>query len=352
VLKLSRECNLHCTYCYTKGRDRGRMNASLLFKSISEILQTVSHVDIIYHGGEPLLAGRQLFELAVESEQENLPSGHTVSNFIQTNATLVNDEWINFFIQNDFHIGVSLDGPREVNDANRVYPDGGGTFEDTYTAVKAMNERGLDLAALAVVTPQSILKARQIYNFFLGSPFLELDFLPCTGRQGSEWTYNEQETLSPESFGDFMIKIFDQWKTNRNHKLTIRFFNDVIRTLIGLSPTLCNFSATKTCGRQALTIDCDGEVYICDNFIGIKDMSLGNIANSKLEAILSSDRYKVMMSKVSSLPSECAHCCWLENCDGDCTYHRFLRSSTLEDVSYYCQAKKRIFERIYSWLST
>jgi uncharacterized protein len=324
------------------------MDENLLVRSISEILQIATHADLIFHGGEPLLAGKEFFHLAVNTEQENLPPKGTVSNFIQTNATLVDDEWVDLFQKKGFKVSVSLDGPSEVNDANRIYPDKGGTFRDAYEAVAMMVEKGLDIGALAVVTPQSVQKAQEIYRFFFESLFYGLDFLPCEAQTSGQ---QPKGMLSPESYASFMIEIFDQWKTSPYDAPRIRFFNELISSMFGERTTLCTLLTPKPCGHQVITIDNDGEVYICDDFVGNPEMSLGNIRESDLETLLTSSKSEEISSKINSLPSACSDCPWLENCHGGCVYHRHLSSPNLNKVGYFCQSNKRIFKHVYNWLS-
>ncbi|MDI7277392.1 MAG: SPASM domain-containing protein [Anaerolineae bacterium] len=287
----------------------------------------------------------------VERERQSLRPGRSVANHIQTNATLVDEDWIDFFVANDFEVGVSIDGPRELNDANRVYPDGSGTFDAIHAAVEAMVGRGLSVGALAVVAEQSIPRAKEIFEFFHHSPFVGVDFLPRTCSEQGGGASATCGAPSPEGLASFMIEVFDRWMTESSRRLTIRSLDDAMRTMMGLRPMSCGFQATRACGRQTVTIDCDGEVYACDDFIGAAGFSLGNILEQGLGELLSSHRYRTLLSRIAALPQECTVCKWLDNCDGGCTYRRFLRSPTMEEPDYYCQARKRVFEHIYAWLT-
>jgi len=344
IVKVVQGCNLRCTYCYAAPAEYHSirvMSVEVVERLIREALSAaVYRVEFCWHGGEPLLAGRDFFAKAIALQNRYKLPSQIVINSIQTNGTLIDEEWIDFFEANGFGAGVSLDGPSFWHDRQRPFANGGGSHAQVMRAIHLWRARGQSIPVLCVVTSATADKARDLFSFFIDAGVRDIDFLPCfkTNRMQNK-AYDS--VINAHEFTDFMIEMFDLWWQTDNPAIRIRYFENVLQGLFGGQPTLCKFAGTC---HHFLTIDIDGTVWPCDSFMGENDFAFGNIFDTKLEEILAGKRRLRFIANSKKINRKCVCCKWFSICKGGCTYYRYMQRGRFDDKDYYCPA--RIFEHI------
>lgn len=322
---LGSACNLNCTYCYYlektnlyQGREP-RMSDELLELYIKQHIEAcqADNVDFCWHGGEPLLLGIPYFKRIVEL-QHKWGEGRTINNSIQTNGTLVDDAWSDFFAANGFLVGLSLDGPQEIHDANRKDHGARGTFERVWHAVQLFHSHGVEFNTLSVVSARSEGRGRETYKFFrdvAGSRFMQFlpaaDFLP----DGSYAPWS----VSGEAYGKFLCDIFDEWVRRDVGSVFVQIFDATLAGHCRVTPGVCTIA--DSCGGS-LCVEHNGDVYACDHFVD-KDHLLGNIKDTTLAEIYDSPEHqRFALAKLATLPRSCRICRWKSLCHGECPGHR------------------------------
>jgi uncharacterized protein len=319
------------------------MSREILQRSISQLMGLPSkNVTFIWHGGEPLFVGKDFYEEAICFQRQYQRETRKVANNIQTNATLLDEEWINFLQKNDFNISISLDGPSEIHNAHRLYPSGANSFTCIMRAARFLMDNKLKFGLLAVLTKEGVKRPKEIYNFFISNGFKSFDFLPCVGINKDTRGMIGVSITSSE-FADFMIQVFNLWVEDDNPDIRIRYFDNILTGLLGGKPTLCKFAGTCS---NFLTIDCNGDIYPCDNFIGYSELKFGNILNDDLQTIIKSNNYKNFVERVNVIKPECSNCEWYQICRGGCPYYRYMIGQNFVSKNYFCEARKSIFRHI------
>jgi len=357
-------CNLDCVYCYYldkaelyHGREE-TMSEALLEQYIRQYIEgnDVDEVNFNWHGGEPLVAGIGFFRRAMEL-QRRYANGKRIENTIQTNATLVSPEWCDFFVENNFLVGVSIDGPRDIHDAHRRDKGGKPTFDRIVAAIGMMASRGVEFNTLSTVNASSEERGGEVYRFLrgLGSRFMQ--FLPVLehtrpgpgGRDVIVPPSVEGAALAPWSvsargFGRFMCDVFDEWVIADVGNRYVQLFDVALAQWVGLPPSLCAFG--ETCG-DALVVEHNGDVYSCDHFV-YPEFRLGNIADRALSAMLDSrGQFRFGIDKRNALPGECMRCKWQFACRGECPKHRFDTDSNGESgLNALCEGYRMFFSHV------
>lgn len=358
IMKVTSKCTLACSYCQymadlTDNNSNLVMSREILHRSISQLMALPSrNVTFIWHGGEPLLVDMDFYEEAICLQSQYQREDQKVMNNIQTNATLLNQEWIDFLQTNNFNISISLDGPDEIHNRHRLYPSGKSSFDRVMQAVQLLMDNNLKFGLLAVVTKESIEKPSEIYNFFVNNGFKSFDFLPCikTNKRAGEMIGS---FITASEFSDFMIQVFDFWIKDDNPDIRIRYFGNILKGILGGKPSLCKFAGTCS---NFITIDCNGDIYPCDNFVGYSDLKFGNILSNDLQVVIESDKHKYFVEKINAIKLECSNCEWYQICRGGCPYYSYMSGQNFSNWNYFCETRKSIFrhieERVKSIIST
>lgn len=355
-------CNLDCHYCYylEKGElYRGaspKMSDDILERYIIDYIecQPTQNVLFTWHGGETLLRGIEFFRKAIRLQQRHA-KGHTISNSIQTNGILLNDEWCRLFKEDNFLVGISLDGPEHIHDRYRRDKSGRGTFAKVMKGVELLQKHGVEFNTLSVVNDYSAKYPLQVYNFFksIGSHYMQ--FSPIVERWGDR--ADGLELLPPgdnfenvemppwcvaaEDYGNFYCTIFDEWVRKDVGQYFIQLFDSTLAGWVGEQPGVCIYA--KVCGHAAV-MEHNGDVYSCDHFV-FPEYKLGNIRTRTLtEMMLSSEQMKFGEKKISTLPRQCRECEFLRLCNGECPKNRILKTSDGEEgLNYLCKGLYKFF---------
>lgn len=355
-------CNLECTYCYyldkalQYGGREPAMSDELLESYIRQYIEAnqVDSVQFCWHGGEPLLLGPGFFRRAV-ALQRKYAAGKRIENTLQTNGTLVDEAWCDFFAENNFLVGLSLDGPQHIHDAFRLTKGGRPTFGRVMHTVRLFREHGVEFNTLSVVTRLCEGHGREIYRFFrdtAGSRFMQ--FLPAVEHvidregirrplivpPGHEGARLAEWSVSAAGYGRFLCDIFDEWVANDVGETFVQLFDATLAQWCGIQPGVC--SMCETCG-DALVVEHNGDVYSCDHFV-YPAYRLGNLLETPLAEIYRSRRRIAFgLAKRNSLPAGCLRCDYYFACRGECPKHRFATGADGCPQNSLCEGLKQFF---------
>ncbi len=369
-------CNLDCKYCFFLSKEmlypgsRFRMANDLLEIYIRQLIEShrnVPEVNISWQGGEPTLMGLDFFELSIKYAEKYKKPGQALMYTIQTNGTKIDDDWAAFFKKNNFLVGLSMDGPKELHDIYRVNKGGQGTFDQVKKAWDILNKHSVDVNILCTVHAANADHPLEIYHYFrdeLKAQYMQ--FIPIVERATSEllplanqgWSerpggdrplYTQigelvtERTVKPEQYGQFLIAIFDEWVRRDVGQVFVNAFDVALGSWVG-QPSLCIFQ--KTCGK-ALAMEHNGDMYSCDHFVEPAYL-LGNIKRTHMiDLVMSDQQQKFGQDKFDTLPKYCRECEVLFACYGECPRNRFIHTPDGEPgLNYLCAGYKLFFKHI------
>jgi len=349
-------CNLNCRYCfYSKKADlyKGgsfRMSEEIQESYIRQVIQghRSSEVTIAWQGGEPTLMGLDFFRRSIDLEQKHIRTGQKIINTIQTNGTLLDDEWCAFLHDNDFLVGISIDGPKELHDKLRVDMGGGPTFERVMTGLRLLKKHQVEHNALVTINSINADEHLRVYRFLRDEAgFRYIQFIPIVERAnaGDSGTGKKvtKETINPGKYGRFMIGIFDEWVKRDVGQVFIQAFDVALANWHGEPPSVCTNAIT--CGT-ALALEHNGDLYSCDHFVDAEHL-LGNILVTPLVDLVGSRRQQEFGSSKAVLPRYCMECDVRFACHGGCPKDRFIRSPHGEPgLNYLCSGYKSFYHHI------
>jgi uncharacterized protein len=350
-------CNLDCTYCFYLEKaqlypgSRFRMSDELLEQYIKQLIEChrTSEVTVAWQGGEPTLRDLDFYRRVIEYEKKYQRPGMTFENTIQTNGTLLSNQWCEFLKANNFLVGISIDGPRELHDAFRVDRNGKPTFDKVMRGLRLLQKHGVEYNILTTVNRVNSDYPLEVYRFLRDEARTSwIQFIPIVERINSNGLtlYQEGATVSgrsvrAEQFGRFLITIFDEWVHNDVGRVFVQTFEAAVRNWMGLPSGMCVFN--KTCGR-GLALEHNGDLYSCDHFVEPKYL-LGNIQNQHIaELVASSQQQKFGQDKSDTLPRYCTECEVRFACNGECPKNRFILTPDGEPgLNYLCTGYKTFF---------
>ena len=349
-------CNMRCKYCYYLDKaalydnHQPKMDEALLENYIRANIEGNNSpvIAFAWHGGEPLLAGKEFFRKAVALQQK-YGGGRTIENSIQTNGLLIDDEWCQIFRDNNFLVGVSIDGPESIHDAHRVDVGGQPTFARVMKGIERLYRNRVEYNTLTTINIHSEGRGAEVYNFLrqisVFMQFLPVAELLCDGRVQSPESKGADIapwSVSAKGFGEFMCDVFDIWVKNDVGRRYVQLFDATLALMVGVQPSVC--SLCETCG-SGLTVEHNGDVYCCDHFV-YPEYKIGNIHTDRLADLAYCDRqFEFGVAKRALLPRECRHCKFYNLCHGECPKHRFITDNTGEyGKNYLCDGYKIFYE--------
>lgn len=342
------ECNLHCHYCYYLGRkklyrDSGVMNHDVLERYIAGHYLACDDVvvNFSWHGGEPLLAGIDFFKNVVDLQRRHKPGGKTFINSIQTNGTLLNDEWCRFLAEEKFLVGLSIDGPEDLHNIYRKTSEGAGSFTRVMNGFRLLKKRGIIPEILCVVNAENVKEPLKIYRFFRKLEVKFVSFLPLVERRPGLPGGVSEKSVPATEFGVFLSKIFDEWVSNGIGEVKIQIFEEAARTAFNQDHTLCIFK--KTCGGVPV-VERNGDFYSCDHYVNTDNL-IGNVSSRSVSELLDDQRQKEFgLNKMNSLPAYCINCAVRDMCNGECPKNRFISTPDGEPgLNYLCEGYRLFF---------
>ncbi|MGA2407397.1 MAG: anaerobic sulfatase maturase [Bacteroidales bacterium] len=343
-------CNLSCRYCYYLGKkslypdtDHFLMADDILEKYIIQHIQasTQDIINFSWHGGEPLLAGIDFFRKVLRLQFLHKPEGKTIVNGIQTNGTLLNDKWCRFLAEEDFIVGISIDGPGDLHNNNRRTRENNNTFLNVIRGYELLQKHGTVPEILCVVNVDNVKYPLNVYNFFkqLGAKYIT--FLPLVESEPGSPTGASSNSVPSEEFGYFLNTIFDEWVEKDIGEIKIQIFEEAARTAFNQEHTLCIFKVD--CGNVPV-VEHTGDFYSCDHYVDT-DHLLGNISDHSLTYFLDSEKQRAFgLAKSVALPKYCTDCKVRPMCNGECPKNRFLITPEGDPgLNYLCNGYKYFF---------
>lgn len=365
-------CNLACKYCYYLEKNnlykdrqpdkRFILTDELLEKFIEMYIesQTTPQVLFCWHGGESLMRPLSFYKKVVEL-QKKYARGRIIDNTIQTNGTLLNDEWCRFFKDNNWLVGVSVDGPQEFHDEYRKNKIGAPSFRKVMQGIDLLKKHGVEWNALAVVNDFNGDYPLDFYHFFKEIECRYIQFTPIVERiiprKDGRYLASPMDaqnipladfSVSPEQWGNFLCTIFDEWVRNDVGEYFVQIFDATLANWIGEQPGVC--SMAKTCGHAGV-MEYNGDVYSCDHFV-FPEYKLGNIrTHTLIEMMFSERQQKFGNDKFEKLPKQCRNCKYLFACNGECPKNRFAITADGEPgLNYLCAGYRKYFEHVAPYM--
>lgn len=350
VKPIGAACNLNCEYCYYLKKNRlypetesFRMPDIILEEYIVQHIEASGEpvIRFSWHGGEPTLLGLDYFRKIVALQKKHLPGNRKIFNGIQTNGTLLNEQWCQFLAAESFYVGLSLDGPRKLHDRYRRTKSGKPTFSQVRKGYDLLRGQGANTEILCVVNDTNVRYPEEIYRFFKQIGVQYVSFLPLVESEPERTTGVSRRTVPSKAFGNFLCTIFDEWMNQDIGQIKIQIFEEAARTAFGLDHSLCIFR--KTCGDIPV-VEHNGDFYSCDHFVDA-DHRLGNIIEMPLSELLESPAQRSFgRAKSDRLPGYCKQCEVLDMCNGGCPKNRFIKTPDGElGLNYLCQGYKQFF---------
>lgn len=293
-------------------------------------------LQILWFGGEPTLVGLRAFERAIDIAERHLSPGG-VRHAIQTNATLIDDEWAALLARHRFSVTVSLDGFAALHDHHRKAPSGRGTHAQTMAGIAALQRAGITPRASCVLTPHALPHAEALVEWFADIGVWEADFPPAGRFVGGAY----ELLVTPHEYGVFMTRVLERWLSLGRTDFRIRSLSGVVRGLSGRAPAYCKFESA--CAQYA-TFGYDGRVYPCDEFSGQPEYLLGDVMTQPLDEILSTPRARALHETWTRTPEACRSCEWVGVCRGGCPFERQMGGSA-DGRTVLCEGFKMIFSR-------
>ena len=366
-------CNLDCSYCFFLSKEmlypgsRFRMADELLEEYLRQLIEAhkqVPEVTIAWQGGEPTMMGLEFFHRSVELAEQYLKPGQQASYTIQTNGTLLDEEWAAFFKENGFLVGISIDGSREMHDAYRVNRGGRGSFDQVMRGLEFLRQTEVEWNALTTVHARNGDHGREVYRFLRDECQARfIQFIPIIERVAeatdgevpwSSWRdrplYEQKgelvtnRSIGGEQYGRFLIEVFEEWVRHDVGKVYVQLFDVTLANWVGEPPGLCVHS--ETCGL-ALALEHTGDLYSCDHFVEPR-YKLGNIRETHmLELVASPQQRQFGLDKRETLPRYCLECDVRFACHGGCPKDRFTRTPDGEaGLNYLCPSFKAFFHHV------
>lgn len=362
-------CNLACKYCYYLEKNklyptaqRHLMSDEMLEQFTREYIeaQTMNPVLFTWHGGEPLLRSIDFYRKAL-SLQQKYAGGRRIDNVIQTNGTLLTDEWCEFFAQNHWLVGISIDGPQPDHDHYRLTAAGKPSWKKVMQGIKLLKKHGVEWNAMAVVNAYNANHPLEFYRFFKENGCQFLQFTPIVerltrhedGRTLASLADKDEISLSeasvtPEQWGYFLCAIFDEWVRKDVGKIFVEIFDCTLANWMGISPGICAYS--KECGHAGV-MEHNGDVYSCDHFV-FPEYKLGNIRDhSLIDMLYGEQQQEFSRLKHSSLPRQCKECDMEFACHGECPKNRFMKDKYGDSgLNYLCPGYYHYYQHVAPYM--
>ena len=365
-------CNLACKYCYYLEKshlyanlpqnERFNMDDRTLETFISQYIESQTQPQVLFtwHGGEPLMRPISFYKRVMELQRRHA-RGRIIENCLQTNGTLLTDEWCEFFRANNWLIGISIDGPQDLHDEYRRARGGQPSFYKVMRGIRLLQKHGVEWNAMGVVNDYNADYPLDVYHFYKENGCQYIQFAPIIerilphedGRQLAHVADNEEAQLAdfsvtPEQYARFCCTIFDEWVRNDVGRVFVQLFDGILARWVGEEAGVCEMN--ETCGHASV-LEANGDLYSCDHFV-FPEYKLGNIHKQTITEMMYSDRQLTFgRGKRNGLPQQCLSCPWLFVCNGGCPKDRFCQTANGErGLNYMCKAFQQIFGHVKPYM--
>lgn len=361
-------CNLDCHYCFYLSKaqlyhntQEHRMSDETLNLFIRQYISrqpaTTRELHFIWQGGEPTLLGVDFFKKAVAYQKKYSRDGMIIYNSFQTNGVLINEDWCSFFKDNNFLVGISIDGDEELHNHYRKFKDGRGSFSFVMKAIELFKKKGVEFNTLTTVHHFNSKEPKRVYSFLKSIGSLFMQFIPIVEpQQENDGTSrgvapyldnltNSLRSVSADGWGHFLIDIFNMWIEQDLGNIFIPFFEAIIATLYGYPSPLCTF---RDCCGRAMVIEHNGDIYSCDHFV-FPEYKIGNIHQKDLELIVNCDKQiDFALNKYLQLAKKCQRCPYKILCFGECPANRIIGTKEGGKLNHLCEGYYNFFRHSVS----
>ena len=351
----SSACNLRCRYCFYHDvsqnrdvRDFGMMKEEVAEEIVKKAFGYAdTHITFAFQGGEPMLSGLAFFRHFVELVEKYNKKKISKSFAIQTNGTMIDDEWAEFFADNGFLVGLSIDGYKDIHDMNRIDIKGNGTYKNAINAAHVLKKHNVDFNILCVVTKAVAKHGAKIYNFFKSSGFKFLQFIPCLD-DFDEKNGERPFSLTAKDYGNFLINVFNLWYKDfmDGNYVSVRMFDNLAMILKGYPPESCDM--VGMCSRGTV-LEADGSLYPCDFYV-VDEWKIGSILNSGFDELIHSEKMDDFVEQSTNIDIQCRECEYYSLCRGGCRRHK--ENSIDRDAlkNLFCDSYKAFYKHAYDKL--
>jgi uncharacterized protein len=346
-------CNLRCKYCYYLEKKELYADSSsyvmsdeLLERFVEQYINSQTQQEILFtwHGGETLMRNIGFYKKAIEL-QRKYANGRLISNSLQTNGTLLTDDWCKFFKENNFLIGISVDGPQHCHDIYRKTKDNRPSFYNVMKGISLLQKHQVEFNVMGVVNDYNVDYPIEFYNFFKSINCKYIQFAPIVEVVDGDFA---PWNVPADKWGDFLIAIFNEWVKEDVGEYYVQYFDATLANWVGQQPGICTLA--KTCGHAGV-MEFNGDVYSCDHFV-YPEYKIGNIYRKTLtEMMYSPEQLKFGADKFDKLPSQCKECDFLFACYGECPKNRIIKTSSGEEgLNYLCQGYYKFFKHVSPYM--
>ena len=352
------DCNMACGYCYNGSfcNHCDKPSQSISMEIIHKIFNQITpylkgdKLFVIWHGGEPLLAGKDFYKEAIAIQKKAVNNRYYPVNCLQTNATLIDKDWAQLFIDLKIQPSVSIDGPADFHNSIRKFPDGGQTYEKAMRGYNLLRKHDINTGMLMVISQNNVRHPEEIWDWILGQQIPRFDFLPCI--EPKLWSEGKQiYSVNTDEILDFSICLFDLWFNHGDPNIRIRTFRDSIKGQIGGHVNLCSWKAGCF---QHLSFDSLGNAYPCARYHCYPETILGNINRQDFVEIMEGAAIKRIHQNIEKGQDKCKFCKWYDMCHSGCPFLKYALHGTWEGSYVHCQfrqlflahVKKRIYKQI------
>lgn len=366
IVKPTHDCNFSCKYCYVDhNAEQGVMSEQTLSNVVEQVMYVNSFSEgkasFIWHGGEPLTMPLSFYEKAVEFQRQHktkkfgrivnhdkdkkyvrLEEFDNIKNGFQSNGSLLTDKIVEFCKKDHFDIGLSLDGPRELNDLTRQHMDGSGTFDRILEASRKARAAKIGGGVITILNKYNIEKIEEMYNFFKAEK-INAKINPLIKSGNAAENYQELG-ITPTQYGKAMVKLFDLWFDDTETSIELDPFDEIMGNLLTGKTWGCNFSTS--CQEHFVSIGPQGDVYPCGRFDGIKEFNLGNINNQPLLEMIGSEKRLGLLARTAEAFEDCSRCNYKGICNAGCMHNAYMASGDIMTKDFYCAGYKILFNHV------
>lgn len=337
-------CNLRCTYCFYLQKEKLFAGSHMMTdETLERMISSFMSVDLPNHsigwqGGEPTIMGLDFYKQVVHFQKKYGKSGMNVSNGLQTNGTLLDDNWCKFLTEYNFLVGLSVDGPKEIHDKHRWTATGTGSHDLVMKGMDALKRNNTEFNVLTLITDSNVNNPLLIYNYLKDLDIKYHQYIECV-------EFEPSGELTPfavrsEQWGEFLCTIFDEWYEKDRYNISIRLFDSILTKLVDGYANTCVLG--EDC-RQYFVVEHDGSVYPCDFFV-LPEWKLGNIMDGEWQDFIDSPLYEKFGKRKSQWNNECTNCQYLRNCLGCCPKNRLDHGSDPTNISALCEGWKIFYQ--------
>lgn len=345
----SSNCNLRCKYCFyydiaenRTTQNYGMMEPDLLESIVKKVLDYAEHsCTFAFQGGEPTFIGLDFYKKLVEFEKKYNHKKLRIHNAIQTNGMVIDENWAKFLSENRFLVGISLDGPKDIHDANRLDAKGAGSFTRVMKTIALFDKWKVEYNVLSVVNGYTARHAGKLYNFYKKNHFQYLQFIPCLDPLNEIPGRNEY-SLTPQKYTYFLKNLFDLWYEDilRGNGISIRYFDNLVGMFMGHRPEACGMLGECQC---QYVVEADGSVYPCDFYV-LDEWRLGSLKDQELPELQNSEEGQRFLELSRPVDPKCRECKWLNLCRGGCRRDREPFIEGQPALNRYCEVYREFFE--------